>query len=543
MLTTRKNFLQQTGFTIAGSLLPFSKLFSNAATLSENIFAVDLQTPIDYTKDLRNPLFTNPAYIKEAGFQYHKGTYAGIAKDVLYKEEESLPCIEDVAALPLKSCDVTNHHFYGNGNPDNDISILRYYAFYPTSTYEDSLNGHEYDAMPLPCVAIYHPGGFQECPDYLQPGIITMCQQLAARGFIAITIDYRAGRIKDDILTDRASAQQQLAPYRGIQDGRGAIRTIFKRNAETNRGGHNFRINTNQFFVGGQSAGAVVAMGIAYYRTQAMINQAFAVINTSLTVEDALGPMDADYYYGEPGNPAYFPRIRGVVNCWGGITIPKTFDSSSTYPNPDLGKVEKDFFLATSGETANKINPPMIGFAGTLDETIPFPDDPSLQDIINSKNSKFRGENLCFNEPGDFILKNPGNGPVFNVFVKQCSALNIYYVLKELGRFTECYVDCNMGHGIKNVATDNFGLDANGSTKDDVFTYIAIRTAVFFQSCIVDRPVNGAYPTFNYRGKSLFRSTLDKTEPPFITNQRKCDECDGVPATDVCNFAEDPECD
>ena len=157
--------------------------------------------------------------------------------------------------------------------------------------------------------------------------------------------------------------------------------------------------------------------------------------------------------------------------------------------------------------------------------------------------NKYRGENLCFNEPGDFILKNPGNTPPYNVYVKQCSAQNIYYVLKELGRFTECYVDCNMGHGIKNVSTDNFGLDANGSTKDDVFTYIAIRTAVFFQSCIVNRPVNGAYPPFNYRGKSLFRSTLDKTEPPFITNQRKCDECDGVPETDVCNFAEDPECD
>jgi len=385
---------------------------------------------------------------------------------------------------------------------------------------------------------LFHPGGFKECPDYLTPGLVTICQQLAARGYIAITVGYRGGRILDPntVLTaSRTSAQQQLAIYRAIQDGRGAIRSIIKRNDPADKHGNQFRINEDQFFIGGLSAGAITAVSIAYYRSQNMINQVFPVASTSLTIQQALGHINADYYYGETGtdlnNPKYSPVIRGVLNCWGGISIPKSYDGTTF---PDFGTSESGFFAGTGGH----INPPIIGFAGALDTTVYFKDDNTFQNLLNSKNSLYRNESNCLATSGTYKLKDTGSNDDL-IFVKQCSAQNLYYILKDpsINRFTELYVDCNMTHGINDFHTDNFGV--NATSDDDVYTYIAVRTAIFFQT-IMNVPITAAFPKFAYRGKSLFHSTDDTSH---ITNQRICaDSCDSNPLGDTCDLTVDSEC-
>lgn len=104
-----------------------------------------------------------------------------------------------------------------------------------------------------------------------------------------------------------------------------------------------------------------------------------------------------------------------------------------------------------------------------------------------------------------------------------------------------------MHHGIdkNSVNTDNFGVyktDSFGNditTDTDVYTYIAIRAAIFFQT-IMNVSVTAPFPPFGYRGKSLFRSTDDTSH---ITNQRICTDCDGNPSTDTCDLPDDPECD
>ena len=496
-------------------------------------FTIDNQHPKTCSFDLRNPLpgYT-PSFIRQSEFKYHKGNNPNIKNDVLYEEEENLACVViGDPQNPQKFCEATDLHFYGIGDPNNDVSVLRYRAYYPVSTWEDPQNGHNYIDYPLPCVVLFYAGGFKECPDYVQPGITTVCEQLALRGYIAITVDYRSGRILDNDGA-RTSVQQQLAPYRGIQDGRGAIRSIVKRNLSNH--GDLFTINTDQFFIGGQSAGAIIALGVTYYRDQAMINQVFPTDTGSLTIENALGHINSHYYYGEPGpdleNPKYWPRIRGMMNCWRGINIPYSFDGNSPPPlnTSNLGTVEKGFFQATSGN--GKINPPMIGFAGALDTTIPFVDNKK-QNFMNSVTLKYKSENFCLATTGNFILKDPSPN---QIFVKQCSAQNMYYILKELNKYTELYVDCNMKHGINDYTKDNFGV--NATNNDDVFTYIAVRTAIFFQTIMNVTPLNGASPPFGYTGKSLFRSLNDTSH---ITNQRTCGQCE---QSNPCTFTEDDEC-
>lgn len=72
---------------------------------------------------------------------------------------------------------------------DNDGSSLIYDVYYPTD--------HDYTSCPLPAVILFHAGGFIECTNLEQPDIVTMCQELAKRGFVAFSVEYRTGRIKD----------------------------------------------------------------------------------------------------------------------------------------------------------------------------------------------------------------------------------------------------------------------------------------------------------------------------------------------------------
>lgn len=78
-----------------------------------------------------------------------------------------------------------------------------------------------------------------------------MSRQLAERGFVTAAIDYRLGmNIFDEDLAMRAV-------YRGIQDGRAAVR-YFKANAAV------LGIDTNQIYIGGHSAGGFIALHNAF---------------------------------------------------------------------------------------------------------------------------------------------------------------------------------------------------------------------------------------------------------------------------------------
>lgn len=209
-------------------------------------------------------------------------------------------------------------------------------------------------------------------------------------------------------------------------------------------------------------------------------------------------------------NPTYWPVIRDVLNCWGGIIIPKTKDGGD-----DEGGTERTFFKAKATEDATRINPPIIGFVGAMDTTIYYTDDDS-QDFLFSVNSPWKQSNNCVT--GTYKLKNPGM--MNNIFSKQCSALNMYNILRKMNvskRFTELYIDCDMAHGINNISTDNFSISPAPTSKDDVYTYIVIRAAIFFQTIMNVLPTD-PFPTFGYRKKSLF---ID------LMNNRICTGCNG----------------
>jgi acetyl esterase/lipase len=101
-----------------------------------------------------------------------------------------------------------------------------------------------------PVVIFCFGGGFVN-GSRTEASMVKLCQAFAKRGYVAASIDYRLGmNLSDEQLSKRAV-------YRGIQDGRSAIR-FFRRNAAT------YKVNANKIFISGHSAGGFVALHNIY---------------------------------------------------------------------------------------------------------------------------------------------------------------------------------------------------------------------------------------------------------------------------------------
>ncbi len=121
-----------------------------------------------------------------------------------------------------------------------------------------------------PLLICIYGGGFV-AGNRRDPSIVDNCTTFAERGYITAAIDYRLGYAFDELPWDCSidnysclfatdTAEWARAYYRGVQDGKGAIRYLINRNEE-------WRIDTNNVFVMGESAGAFVALGVGLLDT------------------------------------------------------------------------------------------------------------------------------------------------------------------------------------------------------------------------------------------------------------------------------------
>jgi hypothetical protein len=185
----------------------------------------------------------------------------------------------------------------------------------------------------------------------------SMCKHFARRGFIAMNIEYRRGRVLDTVDTKFTTIQHEISVYKGGQDMRGACRSAIKLQRFHTALNLPFQIDTTKIFLGGNSAGALMSMLTAYYRDQAMIDTAFPVAPGSPKFKDVLGPINADFYYGDT-TIEYRSKIKGVFAMWGGMPIPVSFENN------------KAAFFGNGASSTD--NAPMIGFHGALDPIFPI---------------------------------------------------------------------------------------------------------------------------------------------------------------------------
>ena len=395
--------------------------------------------------DLRFPVFSQSQIVKTGRIYYGKHTTGPIPNfyDVAYKDDKA----ENGRDCSPNGVDVCL----------DDSSQLFYNVFYAT---------HDYPPVATPIIVLFHAGGFSDCsgPKYLD----TMAIMAAQRGFIVVVAEYRCGRIKDlDVTGDYTSVQQVNAIYRSIQDGRGVLRTLIK--TVRNDVNHDlpYLMDTSNIFLAGQSAGGVIAMSLAYDKYPAQVYATFPSPTGSPTIDQALGPIDADYYDGET-SIQYYPKIKGLWSMWGAKAIPMDYDGN-----------EADFLLY-----ANPI--PMIAFKGDKDEVFPKQKKDQYVYYSGSNSPLYNSTSFCLTPSNSYTLDSKKNSRDLRM---ECT-LSIYNVLKDMGIPALMYVDCEMGHGL--LPDDNvpntpyystFGLPLSSNEKA-VNEYMVSRAAIFFQAIL-----------------------------------------------------------
>lgn len=178
-----------------------------------------------------------------------------------------------------------------------------------------------------PLVMMIHGGTFLSGR---KENMTALCKQLADSGFVAVTINYRLGWNVYSALGGCEKVDVNsltLASYRAVQDTHAAMRFLAANATK-------YRIDTKWPFIGGASAGGVIALDIAY------LTQKFAAEKLAYAVT-TLGKLDT-------ASNTYTSsfKVKGVCNMWGAL--------------PDSTLITK----------ANAL--PTIFYHGTADKTVPY---------------------------------------------------------------------------------------------------------------------------------------------------------------------------
>ena len=163
--------------------------------------------------------------------------------------------------------------------------------------------------------------------------IVKVCMEFAKRGYVCASIKYRLGVSTSNPLT--LANEFANAVWRGTLDGRGAIRYFYKDASM----GNNYKIDTNNIYVGGISAGGVLGLHVAFLDKPSEAGSANPSIDTA-----SIGGVE-----GSSGNAGYSWKVKGVINLCGAI-------GTSTWMND------------------NK-NTGIVSVHGTNDNTVPFKTD------------------------------------------------------------------------------------------------------------------------------------------------------------------------
>ncbi|NOT37837.1 MAG: carboxylesterase family protein [Saprospiraceae bacterium] len=144
-----------------------------------------------------------------------------------------------------------------------------------------------------------------------------ICEAVAKRGFVAATIDYRIGFNGIQILPSD-SAEVLRAGFRGIQDGKSALRYLKSRHVMDS-------IDLDRVWVGGGSAGAIVALGTAFYdKEEIKPKEAGSISAVNGQPRPDLGSIEGNRFM----NNGYDTKVQGVFNIFGAVLNISVFDKS-----------------------------------------------------------------------------------------------------------------------------------------------------------------------------------------------------------------------
>ena len=150
-----------------------------------------------------------------------------------------------------------------------------------------------------PLLVFFHGGGFHG-GEKEDPKIVELCSRLADSGYVTAAVEYRTG-------IERYSEKNFFkALMIGVYDGGDFLNHITSKSKL-------YHIDRDQIFVGGISSGAVVALHLAYLDLK--------------EAKQYMKQQDINLFL--PKRLDTFPKIAGVLNCWGLILDPSILSNNN----------------------------------------------------------------------------------------------------------------------------------------------------------------------------------------------------------------------
>ena len=151
-------------------------------------------------------------------------------------------------------------------------------------------------------VLVFAHGGSFISGSRTDADVVALCTRFAKKGYVCASIDYRLGM---GFPIDSVGATK--AVMRATQDMKAAVR-FFRKDFFTN--GNQYHIHPNYIFAGGSSAGAFMALHLAYLDKTAEIPTWGGIPAWVITQ----GGID-----GQSGNGGYSHHVNGVINLCGAL--------------------------------------------------------------------------------------------------------------------------------------------------------------------------------------------------------------------------------
>jgi len=164
-------------------------------------------------------------------------------------------------------------------------------------------------------VILYMHGGSFTAGDKTTSDCVDFCESMAKRGYVTASLNYRLSDVLSFLLSQE---EQYRTVLKAVADAKSAIR-FFRKDYDIN--GNSYAIDPNTIFVGGYSAGGVIAVHLAYI--DAISDLPTSPINAQNLVSTIGGDLE-----GDAGNIGYTSEVQGVISFAGGINNVNWIDSN-----------------------------------------------------------------------------------------------------------------------------------------------------------------------------------------------------------------------
>lgn len=236
-----------------------------------------------------------------------------------------------------------------------------------------------------PLILFMHGGSFYggdkgdaDCRDF--------CESFAKRGYVTASVNYRLVGLLDVVNFLTYNSAQYEAVLKATADIRSAIR-YFRKDAVN---GNSHGIDTNTIFIGGSSAGGIIAVHLAYIDN--ITDLPTSPIDVQ-SIANNLGGID-----GDAGNYGYSSKVSGVISFAGGINTVSWIDSS----DEPLVSIQGDADLTVNYNCGPGLNNPNVltlcgsgemhpqaNTVGLINDVLVYPGEGHTWFVGGNSNAKF----------------------------------------------------------------------------------------------------------------------------------------------------------